>query len=108
MRIYIIGPITAEHPREVLKNVNSAIDAGIEIMKRGHSVFIPHLFYYMHMRPNCPFEYEEYVKNDFEWLKVSDAVFFLKSSPGSDKELKIAKKLGLKIFKSLDEIPWKK
>ena len=40
-----------------------------------------------------------------EWLKVSDAVFVLNNSPGSDEEIKIAKKLGLKIFKSLDDIP---
>ena len=105
MRIYVIGPLSADHPREVLKNVNSAIDAGIEIMKKGHSVYIPHFFHYMHLRPNCPFEYEEYMRNDLEWLKVSDAVLVLGNSPGSNRELNFARRLGLKIFKSLEEIP---
>lgn len=104
MRVYIIGPYTADHPRQVLKNVNAAIDIGIKIMEKGHAVFIPHLSHYIHLRPNCTFEYDEYIKNDIEWLKVSDAVFVLGSSPGSDKEIEIAKSLGLKIFRSLDEI----
>ena len=104
MKIYIIGKYSAIHPREVLKNVIRAIDIGIELMKLGHAVFIPHLSHYIHLRPQCPFEYEEYLRNDIEWLKVCDAVFFINHSNGSDRELEIAKSLGLKIYTNLGDV----
>ena len=79
----------------------------IELIKRGHSVYIPHFTHYMHLRPNCPFEYEEYLKNDLEWLKVSDAVFFLSHSNGADGELRVAKKLGLRIYTDITEVGYR-
>ena len=72
-------------------------------MKRGHSVYIPH---YMYLRPNCPFEYEEYLKNDLEWLKVSDAVFFMSHSNGADGELRVTKELGLKVYTDIREVEY--
>jgi hypothetical protein len=105
MRIYIAGPYTADHPRKVLENVNKAIDIGIMLMQKGHSVFIPHLSHYIHMRPNCPFEYKEYLKSDLEWLMVSEALFYIGQSPGADLELLAAKELGIKIFYSIAEVP---
>ena len=104
MRIYIIGRYSANHPREVLKNVNRAIDIGIELIKKGHAVFIPHLSHYIHLRPYCPFEYEEYLRNDIEWLKVSDPVFFINQSKGANRELEIAKSLGLRIYTNLGDV----
>lgn len=104
MRFFVIGKYSDGHPRDILKNVNKAIDIGIELMKKGHSVYIPHFTHYMHLRPNCPFEYEEYLKNDLEWLKVSDAVFFLSHSNGADGELEVVKKLGLKIYTDINEV----
>ena len=107
MHFYIMGPYTALHPRQVLKNVNTAIDIGIELMKLGHSVYVLHFTHYMHLRPNCPFEYEEYMQNDLEWLEISDAVFFIDHSPGTDRELKYAKELNKKVFYNLSKVPKK-
>ena len=104
MKFFISGPYTASHPREVLKNVNIAIDIGIELMKKGHAVYIPHLTHYIHLRPNCPFEYEEYLYNDIEFLKVCDALFFINHSNGADKELKLASKMKKKIYYDLKEV----
>lgn len=107
MRIYVAGPYTADHPRKVLENVNKAIDVAMELMKKGHSVYVPHWTHYMHLRPHCTFEYDEYVKNDMEWVKVSDAVFRLYGeSKGADREVMLANRLGkLTYYYDLDSVP---
>lgn len=105
MKFFISGRYTASHPREVLKNVNRAIDIGIELMKKGHAVYIPHLTHYVHLRPYCPFEYEEYLYNDIEFLKVCDALFFISHSNGADKELELASKMKKKIYYDLKKVP---
>ena len=105
MRFFVSGPYTASHPREVLKNVNRAIDIAIELMRMGHAVYIPHLTHYVHLRPNCPFEYKEYLYNDKEFLKVCDALFFIEHSNGADEELELAKRLMKKIYCDLRTVP---
>ena len=98
MRVYIAGPYTAEHPRDVLKNVNAAIDAGIEIMELGHNVYIPHLSHYIHMRPPCTFEYIEYLNNDKAWLRKSDIVVRLDGkSIGADIECSWANEFDIPV-----------
>ena len=104
MRIFIAGPYTADHPREVLKNVNNAIDAGIGVMKKGHDVYIPHLSHYIHLRPQCPFVYEEYLQNDRAFLKICDALLVIGSSPGTDREVDFAHANNIKIYYSIEEI----
>ncbi len=104
MRIFVSGPYSANHPRDVLVNVNLAIGIGIELMRRGHAVFIPHLSHYIHLHPSCSFEYEEYMRNDMAWLEVSDAIFVIAKSPGADRELEYAKLLGKLVYFSLDDI----
>ena len=105
MRVFISGPYTAEHPRDVLKNVNNAIEVGLELMWMGYDVFIPHLSHYVHLHPECTFEYEEYLKNDMAWLEVSDAVFRMPGeSNGADAEVAKAKELGIPVFYDVDMI----
>lgn len=105
MKFFISGPYSASHPREVLKNVNRAIDIGIELMRMEHAVYIPHLTHYIHLRPNCPFEYKEYLYNDIEFLKVCDAIFFIAHSDGADGELMLAKQLNKRIYYDLRTVP---
>lgn len=105
MRIFISGPYSASHPREVQRNVSKAIYHAIFLMKKGHSVFVPHLSHYIHIHPACPFEYEEYLRNDMAWLEVSEAVLRLPgASVGADKEVERAKELGIPVYHSIEEI----
>jgi len=106
MKIFVSGPYSAFHPREVLKNVNRAIDIGIELMRKGHAVFIPHFSHFMHLRPQCTFQYEEYLYNDIEFLKVCDALYFIGHSKGANKELLIARNMNKKIYYNLEEVPY--
>lgn len=111
IKIYVAGPYTPidsnlhDAPRIASKNVNNAIKAGIEIIKKGHIPFIPHLTHYIHLESDDPFSKEIYYEYDMTWLKLCDALLYLGSSPGADNELEIAKKLNFKIYYKIEDIP---
>lgn len=86
-------------------NVRVAIFQGNYVAKTlGHVVFIPHLTHFWHML--IPQEYEFWIRQDLEWLKVCDAILRIEGeSPGADREIELARSLGLKVYTSVFEIP---
>jgi hypothetical protein len=108
LKIYVAGPYTAPTAELRLRNTNIAIDVGLQLWKKGHFPYIPHLTHFVDERAaeiDIPMQYEEYLAWDTEWLKQCDAFLYLASSRGADYELQNAKRLGLAIFHSIDEIP---
>lgn len=105
MRIYVAGPYTASHSRDIQKNVNKAIDIGIELVRKGHYPYIPHLTHYIDIRPHCDLDWKDYMRLDDKWLEACDALYYISSSKGADIELLAAKKRGLKIYTSLEDVP---
>lgn len=115
LKIYVASPLKAETEEERLKNVNTAIDAGISIFLKGHYPYIPHLIHFIEERAKengVNISKGNWMIWDIEWLKMCDALLYLNSLPGADIELETAKNLGIKIFYSIDEIPivnnWRK
>lgn len=107
-RVYIAGPYTASTPDGVLANVNRALDAGIELIKRGYTPYIPHLTHFLELRSQetgAGLEYEDYLLIDLEWLGQCDALLYLAPSPGADRELTFAQAQGLMIYRAVEEIP---
>jgi len=107
MRIYIAGPLTADTDEAVLQNCQKAIDAGIELMRMGHTPFVPHLMHWFDTRARgkgVNFSWEDYISWCLAWLEQCEALLFLGSSPGADVELEAAKKAGKRIFYSVDEV----
>lgn len=108
LRIYVCGPYTASTKYDVEKNVTKAIDVGLELFKKGHYPFIPHLTHYVEIRGkergNVP-TWTEYMMRDLAWLGVSDALYFIGRSQGADIELEAAYEDGLDIYYALDEVP---
>ena len=111
LRIYVAGPYSPKdcdlHSAIAVgyRNTERAIEAGIVILKKGHIPFVPHLSHYIHINKNCPLDIPWYeVDNSFleHW---AEALYYLAPSKGANAELVIAKKLGLKIFYSLEGIP---
>ena len=47
MHIYVAGPYSGASASEVERNVRTAIAAGVEIIRRGHYPYIPHLTHYV-------------------------------------------------------------
>jgi len=107
VKIYIAGPYTADKTNQIEANVLRAIEAGLEVFKKGHFPYIPHLTHYVDIvakNRNLNMCWADYIKWDFEWLVSCDGLLFLGVSPGANKELEEAKRLGLKIYYSSEEI----
>jgi len=105
LKIYIAGPYTGKDARETALNVYKAIVVGVEIWKRGHYPYIPHLTHYIWIHPSGNLTYEEWLEWDKPWLESCDALFYLSSSKGADKDLEFAKTLNKIIFHNIVDIP---
>ena len=108
LRIYVAGPYTAPSVEHLRRNVNVALDVSIALYFKGHFPFIPHLTHFVDERAaetGHHLTWEDYIRWDTAWLEASDALLYLGSSRGADLELETAKRLGKRIFYSLDEIP---
>lgn len=108
MIIYVAGKYSAKTEKERLENTKAAIDIGIEILAKGHYPFIPHLSHWVDKyanETNRIIPYEKYLEWDNQFLVLCDGLYFINHSKGADKELALAKRLRLKIFYKLDDIP---
>ena len=108
LRIYVAGPYTGDTREQVEANVNRAIDAGIELFRRGHHPYVPHLTDLVDRRARetgLEMSWADFMDWDAAWLERCDALLQLASSRGTDIELRRAQEQGLKIFRSLAEIP---
>jgi hypothetical protein len=110
--VYIAGPYTASTHDAVLDNVHAALDAGIALIGRGHTPFIPHLSHWVEKRNEREsrahgfrLDYEDYMRIDQAWLECCEALLYLAPSPGADRELAWAEANGLTIYRSVLEVP---
>ena len=112
LRIYIAGPYCPKDcslhdaSRIAQHNTDKAIEIGNALIEKGHFVFIPHLSHYVHIHYSCKKDYGNWwYDEDITFLEHwATAFFYISSSWGADMELEFAKKKGLKIFYSLDEV----
>ena len=101
MKIFISGPYSGG---DVAQNVKKAIMEGDYIARLGHVPFIPHLTMFWDLLIHH--EYQFWLDQDMEWLKVCDAVLRLPGeSPGADKEVAYAEANGMPVYCSVFEIP---
>ncbi len=108
MKIYIAGPYSAPTEIEKLGNVSVVMAACLQVFKKGHIPFIPHLTHYVDLFAKVngiPMEYQDYMRWDDVWLKECDAILVIAESPGVRVEMKEAQKLGLQFFSTVSEIP---
>ena len=106
--IYIAGPYTGSTRKEIDQNVNRAIDVGIEIFRKGHFPYIPHLTDLVDKRAKeigTDMSWHDFMSWDSPWISVCDAMLYLGESKGANLELEEAKRLGKEIFYSSLEIP---
>ena len=106
--IYVAGPYTDSSRQEIDRNVNQAIDAGIEIFDRGHFPYVPHLTDLVDRRAKevgKELSWSDFMAWDGPWLRVCDALLFVGESKGANIELEEARRLGKTIFYSSSEIP---
>lgn len=108
MLIYVSGPYGADTEAGKLANTEIAINVGLELMKKGHTVIIPHLSHYVDMmaiKRGIDIPWEKWMEQDLDILERCDVLYFIGSSRGADIELEHALDFGLEVYRSLGEVP---
>lgn len=98
-RVYVAGPYSGNN----IPNMRRAFLAGSELRRRGYVPFVPHgtgLWDFIDPQP-----YEVWMDYDLQWLAACDCLLRLDGvSPGADKEVAVAQKLGIPVYYSLDTL----
>ena len=99
-RIYIAGPYTQG---DVALNVRKAFEVANELADLGFAPYVPHATHFWHMLFARPYEF--WLELDNEFLPVCDAVLRMPGkSDGADKEVLLAKELGIPVFETVEEL----
>lgn len=103
MRVYVAGPLSTGTYYEVTKNIRHAIDIGERLLETGYAPYVPHYSHFWNLFH--PHTWEAWMKLDYEWLKVCDALLRLPGeSKGADQEVKWAQELGIPVCHTLEEL----
>ena len=115
LTVYIAGPYTPygasmhDAARKAHENTLTAINIGVDVIEKGHLVYIPHFSHFMHLYGKKALSYKYYTEADIEWLNMCDSILYynhsIGASKGADNELRIAIQNGKRIFFSVDELP---
>lgn len=109
LRMYVAGPITATTQKELDANYKRGQKIGDELEALGHLVFVPH-------RYEVPCEghavgtgrpgYETFLRLDMSLIEHwANALFFVGSSPGANRERALAESLGYNIYERVGDVP---
>ena len=99
-KVFISSPYTIG---DVAVNVKIQMDAADELITLGFAPFAPLMSHFQHMAHPRP--YEDWTRLDLEWLKVCNAILRLPGeSKGADREVELARSLGMPIYYSIAEL----
>jgi hypothetical protein len=99
-RVYIAGPYTKPDP---CINTNRACAVWKQLWELGYAPFCPHWSHFQHTL--LPMPYEVWLDFDNQFLVVCDALLRLPGeSSGADKEVALARSLGIPVYHSVDEL----
>ena len=100
MRVYLACPYSRG---DVGQNVHNAIKIADMVVERGHIPYIPVWTHFWHLISPKPWEF--WMKLDEEFLKMCDCVFRTAGeSVGADREVELAKKLGIPVIYNIGEL----
>jgi hypothetical protein len=100
-RIYLAGPIGPAQGRE--ERIAEAIGWAERLRKLGLAVFVPHCFAGWYQ--SFDLTYDECMALDAVWLRQCEALFRMPGrSPGADKEVLLARELGLPVFTDVEAL----
>ena len=100
IKVYIASPYTkGDH----LENVNVQMDMYSELLDLGFLPFAPLYTHYIHVRHRK--DYDTWMDVDYNWIEVCDVLLRLPGeSGGADLEVAHAKKIGMPVFYSVEEL----
>lgn len=100
IRVYVAGPLTKGH---VVSNIRSAVEVATQLLDEGYFPFLPHLSHLWDLL--SPRGYEEWLRYDLHWLSTCNVLLrLLGESPGADREVREAHKLGIPVVFSIEEL----
>jgi hypothetical protein len=100
IRVYVAGPISLG---DFILNIRRGIDAANDLKRLGFIPFCPFLDAFWQLVHHM--DYEELLDQDFAWIEVCDAVFRMPGeSPGADREVAHARKLGIPVYHSMAQL----
>lgn len=110
-RIYICGPLSAPTRDQIEANIQDAVVIADWCMERGHDAHCPHaatdpIEVFNERYGRTRLGYEDYMRLDLGLIEHwATALFYLRPSPGADRELAAAQAKGLVIFRDISEVP---
>jgi nucleoside 2-deoxyribosyltransferase len=100
LAVYIAAPYTLGD-RE--KNVLKAMETADILIRSGFAPFNPLLTHFQHVK--FPQNYEMWMRQDFVYLQRCDCLLRIPGkSKGADREIKEAKRLGIPVFNSIEDL----
>jgi len=111
MLFYVAGPLSGQDGKiGAYSNVVKAVEVAEQLYGKGHHAYVPHLTVFQHkiirrFKPDYVPTYERWLSFDFDLIKRCDALFYISSSPGADKEKEFAESLGIPVYLSIKEVP---
>lgn len=104
--LFVAGAYMNSDPKEIECNIQLAEKYSIELWNLGYKVFCPHLNT-AHFEVKANADEKTYKEFDMRMLQSCDAIFALpnwEESKGAKAEIEEAKRLGKRVFYSLDEL----
>jgi len=99
LRVYIAGP----YQSDPVGNTRTAVLTGRELVEQGFLPFVPHLSMLWDLI--APAQAEFYLRMDFGWIEMCDAVLRLPGdSPGADAEVEYARESDIPVFYSVGDL----
>jgi hypothetical protein len=111
LKIFISAPLSNGGQADnetMMANMEKAVLAGIECIKKGQYPFIPHLHLFTHTlaeSQGLEIPWQTWMDIDDAFLHCCDAILCLGSSKGSNIELSVARDMKIPIYYSVDEVP---
>jgi hypothetical protein len=110
LHVYLAGPLSAPDPATRQAHIRRAIQAGVEVYRRGHFPFIPHLTQqvadYLEDTGQEPLTYGQYIDWDLAWLAHCDVLYYLGDSRGALLERLYAFEHGIPVISDAWGLPF--
>lgn len=101
IRVYIASPYSTSG--DIAENVHLQMETANTLIGLGFCPFVPLLTHFQHLM--FPRPYEDWMKQDTEWVKVCDCLLRLGGeSKGADREVKYALSLGKPVVYSVEDL----
>ena len=111
-KVYVAGAYSGNNVLEVLQNIGKGEILAARVFMAGFAPFTPwHDKDFVTRFPEASYTVDMFYQYSIEWLKVSDVMLLVESnwehSKGTLAEIKIAKELGMPIYKTLEQLKLK-